>query len=441
MPSDTSDFQRRIASLVATEQGAGAEPRTLTAALMQAALDTGIRKELRSTVAHALEQATGDAPKELTDLACRRLKPGNRLTDPQFAGLALVASKRGKRWIYRSQASGKQRQVTLGHYPAMTLLEAREKWVTVRAEGLHSKVSDKRSQTTLETLADAYADAQNTKGLKSWRRTRRIIGKNLLSRHATMTLGEVTREVLEDCYTHLIDSQPGAAHNIRMAISGMFTWADETRRLPNGLTIGTLRKTPKSNIKEYVPPTAHLQLMLRGLDDLRRVDADILRFQCLTGTRISEALGADWSEIDLIERRWTIPANRMKAKRPHIVMLSQQAMELLEQRDGRKGRVFEKRDRKTVSMNWAKRRDELGLPTDFTSHVLRKALLTWVAEKGGGRDIRDRLSAHSQGKSADAHYQLSELNAPAAEWWQRWADHLDVVEAGGNVEVIDEVRA
>ncbi len=119
----------------------------------------------------------------------------------------LVASQRGRRWVYRTQADGRQRQATIGHYPAMTLAEAREKWATIRAEGFGTRTADTRSLTTLEALADAYADAQKAKGLRSWERVRRFLQRSLLARHADMTLGEVTREVLEDCYVHLIDER------------------------------------------------------------------------------------------------------------------------------------------------------------------------------------------------------------------------------------------
>lgn len=428
MAKNTSDFLTSVASLVDQDDR---DPREVVADLMQVALDTGIRKELRASVACALEQANGTAAKELTDLACRRLKPGRRLSDPQYAGLTLVATTRGKRWIYRTQKGKRQRQITLGHYPAMSLAEAREAW----AQPV-TKVADKRSETTLDELTEAYITAMQTRGTKSWRRSHNILTKNVLPNHGGMRLGALDVEALNATFTHLIDDKPGAAHNIRMAMASMFKWAGEKKMMPAGVPVPQLDKTPKSQIKDYRPSMSELRTMVRGLDALQDIDRDIMRLQLLTGTRISEALGAEWSEIDLEHGRWTIPAQRMKAKKEHLVMLSAQAVELLRNQPTREGRVFGRRGRKTVSLNWARRRDELSLPTDYTSHANRKALLSWVAENGGGKDIRDRLSAHSPDTSeADAHYQLSELNQPAAEWWQKWADFLDSLTAENVVQL------
>ncbi|SNS56724.1 tyrosine-type recombinase/integrase [Tropicimonas sediminicola] len=442
IPTDTYDLTTAIATLADEAAQRGTDPRAITKALMQVALETGIRRELRSTVQLALEQASGDAPKELTDLACRRLKPGNRLSDPQFAGLMLVASTRGKRWVLRSQAGGKQRQKTVGHYPALTLAEAREKWVTIKSEGWNTAPADKRSETTLEALVDHYVDHLKAKGNRSWQRTLKVLQKHLLDKHAAMPLADVTAEVLEGCYEHLIDTQPGTAHNIRAPLSAMMNWAEAQKRLPVGMTAPKLKDTRRAKVKEYHPGTSELRTMLQGLDTLKPEYADILRLQALTGCRISEVCGADWSEISLDERRWTIPGERMKNKEQHIVMLSDQAIALLERQPTRTGTVFGKTapTREHVSKLWATRRDELGLPKAFTSHTLRKALGSWLAESGEGLDMRDRMLAHSRG-GVDKHYNLALLNQPAAKCWQKWADRLDAIETGGSVVLIDEVRA
>ncbi|WP_198590303.1 tyrosine-type recombinase/integrase [Paracoccus zhejiangensis] len=441
MPSQTSDFRTAISTLAVSAREDGIDPRDIARALLEAALSTGIRRELRSTVSAALEQAKGAPSRELTDLQCRRLRAGQRLTDPQYAGLVLVASTRGSRWIYRSQANGRQRQATIGRYPAISLAEAREKWAVMRSEGLDVKSADTRSTTTLEALADKFITAQQAKGRRSWQRTQKVLAKHLLAHHGGMTLGEVAPEALENCYLHLMDTQPGAAHNIKASISAMFGWAHEQRLLPTGMQAMKLRKAPKAQVKEYYPGPADLRTMLGGLAGMNPADAAIIRFQLLTGTRISEAREAVWSEIDLSERRWTIPAARMKAKRPHTVMLSNQALALLTSQTTREGRIFGHRAHETTIKAWAKRRAELKLPDEYGTHCHRKSLLTWVAEHGGGRDIRDRLSAHSRGTDSDSHYQLSTLNREAGEWWQRWADRIDAIEEDGKVVLFEEVRA
>jgi len=63
-------------------------------------------------------------------------------------------------------------------------------------------------------------------------------------------------------------------------------------------------------------------------------------FQLLTGVRIDEAIGADWSEVDIDERRWRIPGSRMKNGHEHLVLFSDPALAVLERQQARSGPVF-----------------------------------------------------------------------------------------------------
>ena len=63
----------------------------------------------------------------------------------------------------------------------------------------------------------------------------------------------------------------------------------------------------------------------------------------------------------------------------------------------------------------------------FKSHSLRHAALTWAAESGCPRDVRDRLTNHVSGGSVDSIYNGAQLNAPAKEWWALWANYLDTL--------------
>ncbi len=80
----------------------------------------------------------------------------------------------------------------------------------------------------------------------------------------------------------------------------------------------------------------------------------LIEWQLLTLARPSEASGAQWAEIDLNAKLWTIPAERMKAKREHIVPLSSQAVEILEVMkpiSAHREHVFPSRNNPKVAMN------------------------------------------------------------------------------------------
>ncbi|WP_170477550.1 tyrosine-type recombinase/integrase [Ruegeria arenilitoris] len=415
------------------------DTRAQVASLIEKAIALGPRKELRTTLLRALEIATGDAPKELTQLHYDRLGRGARLTDPQRPGLMMKSSKTGlKRWTYRVQAEGKQREITLGHYPEMSVAEAREKWADMRAQRSGGETLDNMTDTTVEQLVDHYT-TWASENLRSWQANDRLLRQHLLPGREAITLAELDIDHLSAPITAIQAKTPQQARKLRSAISGVLAQARKAGLLPKGfgITPTMLPEVDSAKARTWHPGTKDLRAFLAATADMGDI-GQALRLIALTGTRLREAVEMRWDEVE--GNRWTIPAERMKAKRPHVVILSDAAMAVLDARRGTDSPfVFpavndpqRTRSADNVSHAWADKRGEAGLPSAFTIHTLRKALATWVAESGGTRDIRDRLTAHTLATGVDAHYNQAELTAPAAEWWQRWADHLAVIE-GQNV--------
>ncbi|MFC3615070.1 tyrosine-type recombinase/integrase [Lutimaribacter marinistellae] len=177
-----------------------------------------------------------------------------------------------------------------------------------------------------------------------------------------------------------------------------------------------------------------------------------MQLQLLTCARIGEVMGAEWSEIDLDAQTWLQPAAKTKNGDAHLVMLPTQAVALLRaaeeaQKDNPSPLVFPQlRDRKKpvstarVQEALINAREEHGINPEFTTHIIRKACLTWLAEQGCNEDLRNRVSNHRPSNPIDAIYTAASLNGPAREWIQKWADHLDGL-AGGNVVELSERKA
>ncbi|WP_170443416.1 tyrosine-type recombinase/integrase [Ruegeria arenilitoris] len=433
------------------------EIRTQVASLIEQAIALGPRKELRSTLVRALEIAKGDAPRELTQLHYDRLGRGARLADPVRPGLIMKSSKTGlKRWTYRTEVEGKQRELTLGHYPEMSVSEARDKWATLRVQRVSGAAPDLRGDTTLGEIVDHYGKWAS-ENLRSWRENDQLLRKHLLPGREGITLAELDIDHLSAPITAIQAKTPQQARKLRSAISGVLTRARKDGLLPKGFSITPvmLPEVKAASPRTWVPGTKDLRAFLRATREMGEIGA-ALRLIALTGTRLREVVEMRWDEVEIdaeieglgMVARWTIPAERMKAKRPHVVILSDAAMAVLDaQRGSGSPCVFpsptcpeEPRLANHVGKVWADKRDALGRNKQFTVHTLRKALSTWVAESGGTRDIRDRLTAHTLATGVDAHYNQAELTAPAAEWWQRWADRLAAIE-GENVILMGEVRA
>jgi integrase len=369
--------------------------------------------------------ANGTALGGLKDLNYRRLKTPGRLTDPARPGFIMVAGHRGKRWMYRSQAGGKQRQITLGRYPDMSLEDARIAWAKVSSEGITA--ADKRGEAKLGPLVAEYLQTRSK--ARTYARLEKVLKANT---DPDMRIRDVTAEVLEDRYEHLIHTSPGAARNIRTRLNAFMAWAEVNKRLPLGATAPKLRAVGRANIKEFFPSDSELRTALKAFTDMGVV-GDLIEFQLLTGVRISEAREADWSEI--ADDRWVIPGSRMKNGHNHVVMLSRAAKAILDRQSSTTGLIFGSLGHSSVMTAWRDQRAALGLPQEYGTHTHRKALLTWIAEQGGGVDIRNRLSAHHDSSSVDSHYMRSELNKPAAEWWQRWGDHVEALRSANVVEL------
>jgi hypothetical protein len=82
------------------------------------------------------------------------------------------------------------------------------------------------------------------------------------------------------------------------------------------------------------------------------------------------------------------------------------------------------------------------MPKHYTSHVSRHVGLTWIAEQGQTRDLRDRLTNHKPPSDGTDHiYNAAQLDGPAKEWTQRWVDYLTALEADNVVSIGGQVHA
>ena len=413
--------------------------RAEAASLIRQALDLGVRKELRAALQRALEIAEGDAPKELTQLHYERMVPGSRLADPNRKGLIMKCSKAGtKRWTYRTtDGSKKQVEITLGHYPAMSVAEAREAWSEVRAQRMAGVVpnseEDERAKATLGDIAEEYI-AWVVENRRTGYECERLMRRHVLPGREDIRLADLDIDHLNSAIGALQVKSPQEARKVRSVISVMLKRAKKANRLAKGFTItpAMLVEVERSGVREYSPTSGDLRAFLRATREMGEAGA-MARFIALTGVRRREAADMTWAEVE--GDRWTIPAARMKGKREHVVFLSPAALEILDaRRDNGSEKVFSMSADRLIRV-WAQRRDAEGLPAEFTLHRLRGALSTWIAESGGTRDIRDRLTAHTLATGIDAHYNAASLHGPAREWWMRWANHLAAVEAENVVQI------
>jgi integrase len=360
-------------------------------------------------------------------------------------GLRLIVEPSGsKRWLLRRMIDGKDKELGLGGYPAVSLAEARAKASALRA-GLALPATPKSprstiapattgSGTTFEEAAREYF--QMHKG--SWKA--RAGATNWMSRmtmHAFPKIGGVDMgqfssadvlAVLKPIWTTL----PGIAKKLRVDMGAVVSLAIANRwcgpEASNAVMLAAraLPRQPKSEGHEAMPVEA-VPGFFRELPDIR---ADVLlrlamAFLILTAKRSGEVRLAEKVEIREGDAMWTIPASRMKAGRAHREPLTRQAMAILQQAQALSGDspyLF-------PNPNTGKPYSDMALLSllrrnghTATVHGFRATFRTWAAEETNyPRAICELALAHGNPDKIEAAYQRSDLEAKWRAMMHDWA--------------------
>jgi integrase len=178
---------------------------------------------------------------------------------------------------------------------------------------------------------------------------------------------------------------------------------------------------------------------MRAIEDYRGqlTTACALRLAPLVFVRPGELRKAEWREFDLDSGEWRIPAERMKARVPHVVPLSTQAVAILRELHpvtGRHACVFPgsnaNRWISENTINAALRR--IGYSGDqFTGHSFRSMASTLLNEHGWPRDAIERQLAHGERNKVRAAYNHAQYLSERREMMQAWADYLDKLRKDG----------
>lgn len=164
-----------------------------------------------------------------------------------------------------------------------------------------------------------------------------------------------------------------------------------------------------------------------------------LRMILLTLVRKSELVEATWDEVDFEKATWTIPKQRMKGRRPHVVYLSRQALDIfVALHTCEAGSKFvlpsrynadsciSKATLNRVTQLVVERAKVAGLPLEpFTVHDLRRTGSTLLHELGFNRDWIEKCLAHEDGRSSHSIYNKAEYAEQRRHMLQEWADMVD----------------
>lgn len=380
---------------------------------------------------------------KLTAVKAKSLKNVGRHSDGN--GLLLVVRESGaKSWLYRGQTKGKRRDIGLGSFPDVGLSEAREKAAIARKQlragedPVEAKRAAHAAAATIPTFraaaesvfAERESDWQNEKHKAQWINTLRTyvfpaIGDKLIHK---VTSGDV-----RDLLVPIWQTKPETSRRVLQRVGKVLDWGYAKGHCPHeaplrSIRAGLNRQTKQTSHFAALPHDQIAQLMTK-LSENDSVGRLALRFLILTAARSGEVRGATWEEID--QGVWTVPANRMKAKKAHAVPLPAAAVAVLENAAKlRKGVVGEPifpgiRDQPLSDMTLTKvLRTAIG--GAWTVHGFRSSFRDWAAEcTSYPSEVAETALAHAIPDKVVAAYRRTNYLDKRRDMMNLWADYVE----------------
>ncbi len=395
----------------------------------------------------------------LTDPKCRSATTGGKalrkLADDKGLQLWIYADGR-KYWRLRYWVAGKEKSLSLGVYPEVSLKQARNRRDAERqrlAAGLDPSAerrADKlKAKLAAENSFEAVAREWFGKQVHTWvahhaADVLRRLEHNIFPAIGARPIAQIEAPELLAAVRKI--EERGAydlAHRVLQVCGQVFRYGIATGRCTRDLAAdlrGALTPHVKKNQAAVRPE--ELPELLRAIatyDKLGdRQTLLALQLMVLTFVRTGELIGALWSEIDLEAGLWIIPGERMKARTEHVVPLSRQAVAILEELKALGGGsrfVFPGRNRdKPISNNtmlFALYR--LGYKGKMTGQGFRAVASTLLNEQGWRSDVIERQLAHCERNEVRGAYNRAEYLRERARMMQAWADHVDTLAKGAKV--------
>jgi integrase len=378
---------------------------------------------------------------KLLNAKIAKLRAKGRFADG--GGLYLQIAKNGSRsWIFRYKQNGRERHMGLGPFATVALAEARDRAHELRRKRLNgtdpleerrlvraeAQLAAAREMTFVECaesfISSHRAAWQNSKHRSQWENTLKTY---VYPHFGTASVQNVDVTLILKALEPIWHLKPETASRVRGRIESVLDWAsargfrqgDNPARWRGHLD-KLLPATTKVRKVRHHPSLPYDQLpqFLSSLRSQNSVAAKALEFLIHTAARTSEVIGARWEEVDVQKGIWTLPPERMKAKREHCVPLTSSAISVLQgiQQEAQ-GYVFSNDGGTTPLSNMALlaclRR--MGRK-DITAHGFRSTFRTWVAEcTSYPSDVAEAALAHMIGDKLEAAYQRGDL------FEKRWA--------------------
>ncbi|MCK5917877.1 MAG: tyrosine-type recombinase/integrase [Cocleimonas sp.] len=405
--------------------------------------------------------------RKLSDLKIRKIKlqqDGRTKKYTDGGRLYLLVNSKGKYWRYGYNFQKKQKSISFGVYPEISLMDARIAHQEARellSRGIDPLAHRKMKQITGGVMDNNTFQAVGLEWFAMWK-------DDNSENHMQRTLVRLEKDIFPWIGSRpMIDIEPpeilmllrrvesrGAfetAHRVKQLIGQVFRYAVATGRAQRDQTAdlkGALKPYRKKHFPAITDPIEFGHL-LRVIEEYRGslVVRCAFKLSPLVMLRPNELAGAKWSEIDFNTATWTIPVKRMKAKKyikeenatSHIVPLSKQAIVILREIElltGRFEHVFtgarnRRKPMSSASVNMALKR--LGYGETMKAHSFRTTASTLLNQMNYNPDAIERQLAHKDKDRVRAVYNRAEYVEERRDMLQHWADYLDSLREGADI--------
>lgn len=403
---------------------------------------------------------------KLTHLQTVRLKVSGLYGDG--AGLWLNVTDSGsKSWVFRFTYEGRECRMGLGPFPDVSIGEAREAAANMRKavrngtnpieakrERLAANRTAKSNAVTFKWCSEQYIDAhkpgwKNAKHADQW--------TNTIATYANPVIGLLVVDQIDT--THVMKilepiwaTKAETASRLRGRIESVLDWATvkkfrsgENPARWKGHLDHLLPEKSKLTKSKHHPalPWQQMAAFMPTLQSQAGTAALALQFTILTAARSGEVRGMTWDEVDLPNRMWVVPAERMKAGSEHRVPLSDAALEVLKLAQKTTalfttslvfpGTTYNKptgfetptlKPLSDMSLTAVLRRMELSA---ITVHGFRSSFRDWAAETTNyPRDMAEMALAHTVGDKVEAAYRRGDMLEKRRQMMTDWAKHCHI---------------
>lgn len=394
----------------------------------------------------------------MTDYKVDNLKPkATRYEISEHNGFSIRVYPTGsKSWIYMYRYNQKQKRLKLGEYPDLSLAEARRAFsdAVLQLKSGIDPSEDKRLEKvsnlealTMNQLINEYIEKWAKPRKRSWKDDQRVLTGRVAKKWGNAKAKQIKRRDVVLFLDEISKDAPIMANRTLAVLRRMFNFAIE-RDILEASPCSQVKMPAEENRRERTLSEEEIQKVWFALD---KTNMDFstklaLKMGLITGQRKGEIISLRWDEIDFKRRLWKIPAEKSKNKKPHLVYLSDLALEILKQAKANPVivdsawvfpslstsdvHITDAAINKAIYRYFFDKKDNKDSPfkgvEKFTPHDLRRTVASHMTAIGIPRLVVSKILNHVE-SSVTAIYDRHTYEKEKQEAWQLWSNKLEAL--------------